>query len=182
MTWTDADIIKATKEGRDEGLVYLYKTHRDEFRQWAIRRYRVDSDLVLDAFQDAILALRFNMTQGKVEGIKSSLKTYLFAIGKNQLFNRLKKSKKEFSTEELSLLENTIRIKNAAEELNDRQEKIRNMVRQMEEPCRTILRMFYYLGYSMDVIAVRMEYKSEDVAKTLKSRCIKKIRAKIKAA
>lgn len=176
MTWTDEDIIQATREGRDDGLVYLYKQTRKEFEKWVARRYQVDADLGLDAFQDAILALRSNIARGRVDDIQSSLKTYLFAIGRNQLLNRLKKQGKEFSSEELSTVENTITTGDERKVLSERQEKIRDLVRRMEEPCRTLLKMFYYLGYSMSVIAVRLEYKSEDVAKTVKSRCIKKIR------
>ena len=176
MSWTDEAITKSIREGRDEGLVILYQSCRDEFRQWASRRYQVDSDVVQDAFQDAIMALRFNISHGKVDGLKSSLKTYLFAIGKNQLVNRLKKQKYEFSAEDLSTLEKVSLIAGEKEALSDRQERIRALVKRMDEPCHSILYMFYYLGYSMEIIATRMEYKSEDVAKTLKSRCIKKIK------
>lgn len=176
MTWTDEDIIKATREGRDDGLVYLYQQTRKEFEKWVRRRYHVDAHQGLDAFQDAILALRSNISRGRVDDIKSSLKTYLFAIGRNQLLNRLKKQGKEYSSEELSTVENTVTTSYEKQELSERQEKIRDLVRRMGEPCHTILKMFYYLGYSMSVISVRLEYKSEDVAKTVKSRCIKKIR------
>lgn len=176
MTWTDKDIIQSIRDGRDDGLVHLYKIHRSEFSNWASKKYRVDLDLVQDAFQDAILALRFNVVQGKADDLQSGLKTYLFAIGKNQLFNRLKKNKYEFSAEEITLLRRQSSENFQRHELTERQEKIKELVAKIDEPCHSILRMFYYLGYSMEVIAVRLEYKSEDVAKTLKSRCIKKIR------
>ncbi|MCB0689653.1 MAG: sigma-70 family RNA polymerase sigma factor [Saprospiraceae bacterium] len=177
MNWTDADIVQSILKGDEAGLVYLYKSHRAEFLGWASKRFQVDADLVSDAFQDAIMALRFNVVHGKVDGISSTLKTYLFAIGKNQLLNRLKKSKYEFSAEETILLERLVSTIEPVQELTDRQLKVKMFVQQIEEPCRSILRMFYYLGYSMDVIASRLDYKSEDVAKTIKSRCIRKLRS-----
>lgn len=177
MLWTDKDIIQSIKDGRDDGIVYLYKTYRDEFCQWAIKRYQVDYDLVQDAFQETVLALRFNLAHDRVKEMKSSLKTYVFAIGRNQLINRLKKSKYELSSDDLvSLQDHPRMIRNESNELTGRQAMIKKMIKKMEEPCHSILHMFYYLGYSMDVIAVRMNYKNEDVAKSQKSRCIKKIR------
>lgn len=176
MTWADKDIIQSIKDGQDDGIVHLYQIHRSEFGSWAAKKYQVDLDLVQDAFQDAILALRYNVVHGKADQLQSGLKTYLFAIGKNQLLNRLKKSRYEFSAEEIAMLENQSSENFADHELTERQERIKELVTRMDEPCHSILKMFYYLGYSMEVIAARMEYKSEDVAKTLKSRCIKKIR------
>ena len=174
--WTDSEIINSILDGRDDGIVHLYSACRQEFYQWASIRYHSDRDMVRDAFHDAILALRFNIVHGRFTESKSTLKTYLFAIGKNQLINRLKKTRYELSSDDLSTLQHQYVIAGETGELNDRQEMIRKMIRKMEEPCYSILQMFYYLGFSMDVIAHRLNYKSEDVAKSQKARCMKKIR------
>ena len=180
MKWTDSETVESISQGHDEGLVYLYKTHRDEFLEWARKRYQVDTDLASDAFQEAIIALRFNVVHGKLSKLSSTLKTYLFSVAKNQLLNRLKKSNFEISSDDLSQYEGVgVTIRGQAEVLSDRQERVRATIRTMNEPCLSILKMFYYLGFSMEVIASRMSYKSVDVAKSQKSRCFKKLKSAI---
>ncbi len=177
MNWTDDAIVTSIIEGRDDGLVHLYRTYRSEFSQWAITRYRVDTDLAYDAFQEAVIALRFNVINGKMQLQKSALKTYLFSIGKHQLFNRLKKTKYEQG--EADMMKYDQQVKSAGMELTARQILVRDQMMRMGEPCASILRMFYYLGYSMQVIAARMDYKNENVAKTQKMRCLKKLKVAI---
>jgi RNA polymerase sigma factor (sigma-70 family) len=183
LVWTDDEIIKSIREGRDDGIVYLYSTYRKEFCQWAVKHYPADHDIAQDAFQETMLAFRFNLVHNRIGEMKSTLKTYLFAIGKNQLINRLKKRHHEISSDDLTLLQHQqSMVKRDPEELTERQERIKKLIKNMEEPCHSILKMFYYLGYSMDVIAQRMDYKNEDVAKSQKARCIKKIREALTAS
>ena len=174
MKWTDASIVESIRVGNEEGLIHLYSTLRKSFLAWASKSYQVDDDLLNDAFQEAIIALRHNILHGRWSPSNSSLKTYLFSIGKNQLFNRLKKTKKETSSSDLVALAG--HVKGQSDPLTDRQVMVRNWIASMKDPCKSILKMFYYLGFSMEVIAERMNYKSEDVAKSQKMRCLKKLK------
>ncbi|NND32847.1 MAG: sigma-70 family RNA polymerase sigma factor [Saprospiraceae bacterium] len=177
MDWSDKKIIDSIKDGKDDGLVHLYRTLRGEFIQWAAKIYGIDMEMGSDAFQESILAFRFNVAHDRITELTSSIKTYLFAIGKNQILNQLKKKKREISVDDLTQIKSeTLIIRGQNEGLSERQEKIRSMIQHMEEPCLSILRMFYYQGYSMEVIASRMSYKNENVAKTQKSRCIAKLK------
>ena len=177
MKWTDDAILKSIMDGLDDGLIYLYRTYQNEFRSWAGARYHVDHELAGDAFQEAIIAFRFNVIHNKLGERTSTLKTYLFSIGKNKLLDRLKKSKHEVSSDDLSRNESLeVQIRGQQAELNDRQELVRSKIKSMFEPCKSILKMFYYMGYSMEVIAARMSYKNENVAKSQKLRCLKKLK------
>ena len=177
LNWSDTEIIRSIKDGHDAGLVHLYSSLREEFILWGVKRFQVDRDLISDAFQEAIIALRHNVIGDRLNQLKSSLKTYLFAIGRNQILNRLKKSKYELSAEDFkSLKHEHLTIKGEKEDLTDRQESVRAFIKQMKEPCKSILRMYYYLGFSMEVIASRMSYKNENVAKSQKMRCLKKLK------
>ena len=183
MSWEDSEIINSIKEGEEDGLVYMYTRYRAEFIRWVSKRYQVDDDMANDAFQEAILALRFNVVHNRLKEMRSSLKTYLFSIGKNQLLNRLKKSNYEISVEDLSSYQGaSALVISQKEALTERQELIRKEIAMMQDPCHSILRMFYYLGYSMEVIAARMSYRNEDVAKSQKLRCLKKLKAAVAIA
>jgi RNA polymerase sigma-70 factor (ECF subfamily) len=177
LVWSDQEIVNSIKDGQEEGLVYLYRTLRGEFVKWATKQFSIDADLGSDAFQEAILALRFNISHERLTEMTSSLKTYLFTIGRNQILNRLKKNKYEFSTDDLTNYQNeNLVIRGQKEQLSNEQEKVRLLIEKMQEPCFSILKMFYYLGYSMEVIATRMSYKNENVAKSQKLRCINKLK------
>ncbi len=177
LDWTDANIVESIKSGEEEGLIHLYRTLREGFVKWAGKRYGVDDDLLNDAFQEAIIALRHNVIHDRWVQGSSSLKTYLFSIGKNQLLGRLKRTKYESSKSDMIGV--TMHIKGQENELTDRQILVRNQIGVMADPCKSILKMFYYLGYSMEVIAARMAYKNEDVAKSQKMRCLKKLKQRI---
>ena len=41
----------------------------------------------------------------------------------------------------------------------------------MGEPCRSILKLFYFDRFAMDAIAARLGYKNEHVVKSQKLRC-----------
>ena len=168
--------MESIREGKEDGLVYLYTHFRKEFIHWGMKRYPVDRDMSSDAFQEAVIALRYNVMHGRLDGLSSTLKTYLFSIGKNQILTRMKKAAREYSTEEIDGYRDQL-IVLEREELSDRQVLISKMMKRLEEPCASILKMFYYHGYSMDVIATRMQYKNVNVAKTQKLRCLNKLRA-----
>ena len=52
---------------------------------------------------------------------------------------------------------------------------IRKYVKQMKEPCATVLGLFYFKDYSMQQIAQQMNYKNSDVAKTRKNKCMSQL-------
>lgn len=165
---------------RDERTVdRIYQEHRHGFILFA-KRYNLDSDSVLDVYQDAIIALCENAEKGKLDDLKSSLKTYLFSIGKYMIYARLRKMQKKvtyanienfhFEWEEYSGEEDSLEIK-----------QMRASLSKMGAKCQEILRLFYYQERNLDEITQIMEYDNKDVAKSQKSRCIKQLKELIKS-
>lgn len=151
----------------------LYNSHRQEFSSWAAGTYQVDQNLAADAFQEAILAFRHNVAYDKYRPASGSIKTYLFAIGKNWILTYLKrkklgKDKAEEIAESASALPD--------QELSERQLGIRAAVAKLTEPCLSIIKYFYYDGLPMEAIARRLNYKNEKVVKSQKVRCMQKLR------
>lgn len=50
------------------------------------------------------------------------------------------------------------------------------------DPCSKILKMYYFDEFSMKEIADAMNYRSSDSAKTMKNRCLDKLKARVKDA
>lgn len=172
QTYTeDQTLIQRIKDGDETSLVKIYKEYRPAFQQWAQHSYRIDEEQSADAFQDAVVCLYRNIVQGKLESLTSSLKTYLFAIGKNVVRKKLQQPV-TLESSELGLVENLYTDPVDQFATNDRQQLVARLMETIGEPCKSILELFYFRGFSMEAIATRLQYKNENVVKTQKLRCL----------
>lgn len=167
----DQQLIESIRKGDEKSIVRVYQLHKEGFVHWAQVNYRIGESDALDAFQDAVVCLYKNIVKGKLESLTSSLKTYLYAIGKNIVRKKLQQSV-VLDKDDLWILENL-----KAEPVddfanNERQRFVAKLMSTIGEPCQTILRLFYFNNFSMDAIAQAMNYKNENVVKTQKLRCL----------
>ena len=70
-------------------MEWVYSNYKEEFMGFSFK-YGLSSDEALDVYQDTVVAMYQNFVGKKVELTSSSLKTYLFGIGKFKLFSVLK--------------------------------------------------------------------------------------------
>ena len=163
--------------GDESTFEQVYELYREPFVKWVLHKYGVDEDEAIDIFQDAVISLYENALGGRLKN-ESGLKSYLFVIGRNILINRLKKNKRMVSTDAFPHLRNTVLHQEliAYEEVSEETLKVSKLLLQLGEPCKSILEYYYFHNWSMEDIALRLEYNSPDVAKTQKSRCVKRFR------
>lgn len=162
--------IEKLKQRDPKTLERLYLAHKTSFVQFAAK-YQMRQEDVLDVYQDAFVAMVENAEKGKIDDLKSELKTYLFSIGKYMIYNVLKKPK----TEELIYLEDSFEV----EDLNESEDlllKLEKNLNNLGEQCYKILRMFYYENLKLDDILNKSSYQSKDVLKSQKARCIKQLK------
>ena len=174
QTW-----LSGFKAGKKEAVNVLYDEYRPVFVKWLIRKYQCMEDEAVDVFQDSIIALYKNAQLGRLDDLKSSVQTYLFAIGKNVYLNRLRKRKELVSDEALSSVETNEQGIEQKLQSNDRKKLIAKLLNQMKDPCKSILYLFYYRRYSIEAIQKAMKYNSIDVVKTQKKRCIRGLEKRI---
>lgn len=165
---------------RDERTINeVYQEYRHGFILFA-KRYKLDDDTVLDVYQDAIIALCENAEKGKLDELQSSLKTYLFSIGKYMIFAHLRKNQKKIDFENIDNFH--FEWEDYTEEKDNIEiNKLRASFSQMGAKCQEILRLFYYQERNLDEITSIMQYENKDVAKSQKSRCIKQLKELIKS-
>jgi len=161
----------------------LYYKHRDAFINFG-KKYGLDYDDLTDIYQEAFIALRNKALSGKLEDVKSSLKTYLFGIGKYMIFDRLKEKRKttnldntlyKVSDEEIVVVEIQ-----KPQELTLEQRLLKQFFKKLGKKCQELLTMFYSRGLSIDDIIELSDYSSSSVVRSQKSRCIKTLRELIK--
>lgn len=170
-------LATALAEDRDAALRDVYRVYRNSYMVW-INRVNSDKTLQLDSFQEAVVTLYENVVSGKVKESSTSIKTYLFSIGRNKLLNAIKKERHQSSLSgDAELFSDE---KNSVDpELKNR---LSNGFDQLGERCRQLLKRFYYDRYSLEAIMHEMDYQSENAVKSYKSRCLSRLRDLVKEA
>ncbi len=175
------DIIAKIKAGDEEEIVSLYTSYRNDFIHWAGFKFQLSREEALDIFQDTLVSFYDSIKQGKLTEIHYSIKTYLYAIAKHMIYNKLKYDKKfkpdQDDFETFSSVEST----DEPLILTERKKIMVALLAQMREPCATLLRLFYFDAFSMEAIASKLHYKNTDVVKTQKLRCIKELKRKVES-
>jgi RNA polymerase sigma-70 factor (ECF subfamily) len=177
----ELNIFEQLRKDPDEVLVKLYGQYRKEFLSWAYKTYAVLEEDSTDCFQDAMIIFYRNIKSGKLNHLNSSIKTYLFSIGKNLLFRKFKDKSRHLPLTD-SIYRETDSDNFEFPELysgNSIENVIAAMVSKLKDPCKSILKYFYYRGFSMDEIAEEMNYKNAQTVKAQKVRCIKELQGLI---
>lgn len=169
------DIIHRIKANDESIIAFLYKSYRNEFIKWSLRRFAIQEDDVKDVFQDIVISFYRNVSEGKLNSINCSVKTYLFSCGRNHLLNLSKKNQKfinlsgfEFTNDEIINIEKM-------EKTHYDKNLIENAIKELPEDHQQVLKMYYYDNFSLDLIAKKLGYKNSNVIKTIKSNSLKKM-------
>ena len=178
----EKEVLNQLQTGNMDILKKIYLEYKTPFYNYA-KGFSISKNEILDIYQDVILAFQENVRTGKVTKLESSIKTYLFSIGKYMIYNRVKKLNKlrlvdNFNDKDEKLvLEHNFLFE---QELNNNQKKIKYGFSLLGEKCKEILTLFYYRGFSLDEITSYLNYKNKDVTKSQKNRCLKSLKDKMK--
>ena len=168
----DQQLLEKIKEDNDKGILELYRLYRDNFVHWAQQNYKIEEESAADVFQDTVISLHNNIVKGKLFELTSSLKTYLYVIGKNIIRKKFNKMEVSFEQEEEQIA-NTITVEIIDKVvLNKRQQLVSSLMNSMDEPCQIVLRLFYFKKISVPSITQQMANKNENEAMKQKFRCI----------
>lgn len=171
----DKQFIEQLKSGDKKALDTIYLSYRNEFISFA-NKFSLHKDDALDIYQDSIIVFYENVRSGKLKDLTSTVKTYLFSIGKYKIYNTLNERKKivdQTDFEASSNFEDDSLFTDIPEEQT---QKLQESFEKLGKKCREVLRLFYYEGQSIGEIQNILHYTSKDVVKSQKSRCIKQLK------
>jgi len=179
----EVDLINIFIEENNTQIKKVYYKHRDVFFGFG-KKYRLTDAELADIYQDAFLALRKQALSGKLYDVKSSMKTYLFGIGKHLIFNELKRQKNFIRVRvnnNNEVAKSHEIVLNRTLELTLEQKLLQENFKKLGKKCKNVLTLFYYRGLTNEEIAQQENYENEAVVRSQKSRCLKTLKEYIKS-
>ena len=167
-------IVDQLRLNNEKVLNDVYLEYREPFIAFA-KKYGLKNEDALDVFQDAVIAMHQNFVVKQVTLNKNvSLKTYLFAIGKNIIKNRLKKEHRMYVVNDFNT---GMAVDEESEPIDPELiSKMQKGFEKLGKKCKEIITLFYYRGFSILEIVDRMGYKDANTVKSQKSRCLKQLK------
>ena len=171
------NIIDKLKQGDSNTLQKIYIENREIFLNYC-KKHNIGLEDSSDIYQDAILVLRENAINNKIDGLKSSISTYLFAIGKFKMFHKFREKSKLNITDDIQIVEKNFDfdVNLYEDKLTNKQRLLQKGFKKLGKRCQKILKLFYFEGYTLDEIKDILEYSDKKVLKSQKSRCIKQLK------
>ncbi|MBS1916114.1 MAG: sigma-70 family RNA polymerase sigma factor [Bacteroidetes bacterium] len=181
---TDQEIIynlHQTGFGRRKGEEQLFAAYSYFIRE-GMKKYALSEDDAFDAYSDSILSAIQKISDGTFEG-RSSVKTYIYQIFHNKCVDLLRKKTTHKSSvhQTTSISEMFFQISDSAKsviqkliEKND-WDLLKQRLNELGENCKQLL-VFSASGNTDKEIAAIFGYKTSDVVKTSRLRCLEKLR------
>jgi RNA polymerase sigma factor (sigma-70 family) len=152
------------------------------FIREGMRKHRLSEEEAFDAYSDSVLVAIENISNETFKG-ESSLKSYLYKIFHNKCVDLFRKNsthknsvnRAESINEELFRL--TDKSRSILQTLIEKTEwrVLKERLAQIGDDCRKML-LLWADSYSDKEIAVVLEYKTANVVKTSRLRCLAKLR------
>jgi RNA polymerase sigma factor (sigma-70 family) len=182
--YTDQEIIEQLRQSgiekrRSEEQLFNRFSY---FVREGMTKHALSEDESFNAYSDTILAAIENIRNTHFEA-RAALKTYLFQIFHNKCVDLLRKRttnknsvhRPESISDKLMLLSDTAR--SVVQKLIDKADwnLLKEKLKELEDKCRQLL-MFWGENYSDKEIASLLNYKTADVVKTSRLRCLERLR------
>jgi RNA polymerase sigma factor (sigma-70 family) len=119
--------------------------------------------------------------KGKLTKLTSSVKTYLFSIGKNLFREKFRdKHNKLVNLDDVSntsIVQETVDNSVLDAYHNNHQKMlVKKLLAEIGDPCKTLLQLIFIQNYSVDAVVETMNYSDDRVVRKRKSLCLKKMR------
>lgn len=164
--------------GDETALEKAYLAYKEEFINF-FKSYDISTEVVLDIYQDSMVVVFQKFVNEKFRLENSSLKTYIFGIGKNKVYDHFKiKQKKTRLIDDVQIGVEAFKMESPP---NSYEKSLAKNLKLISESCRHILELFYYKNLSIKEIVLTTDYKDENTVKSHKSRCMKKLKALCKS-
>lgn len=142
-----------------------------------IKKNSGDFDDAKDIFHDALLNFILKVKEGKDD--IGDIKGYLFVSCRNSWITKQRRAQKFSSTETMIMNEGHDEVNENMDE-QERSDIMDELLTALGERCKELLKLTFYMDFSLKEAAEALGISSDEVAKTTQYRCKKKLTALIK--
>ncbi len=170
----EQNIIQKLRTGDESGLRQMFDTYYSPLCVFALK-YIDSFDLAEDLVQEVFIKF---WEKKKVQGLRGSLKSYLFSAVKNDSLNHIRQNKK-FRIEELDdefdlLMEQSSDM----EDLEDKKLKLYQEMENLSEQSRKVFEAIIFQNMKYKEVAEELDV-SVNTIKTHFSRALKQLRSSL---
>lgn len=171
---TDQEIYTGVAHKDNKAFLYLYETNLDSVIRLVTKNNGTPDD-ARDVFQEGLLALWTNVSNGKFEvNDNVKLSTYLYSLCRNIWISRLRKNKVLYSIKDYHQEE----IADEVDQMSRHYDRIIMLEKQFQKlggSCQKLLKLFYFDKAKLKEIAMILGI-TEKSAKNNKYRCMQTLR------
>lgn len=175
------DNLRQESSSKRKGEEQLFTSYTYFIRE-GMHKHGLSEDEAFDAYSDTILSAIEKIRNGSFEG-RSSLKTWLYQIFHNKCVDHLrKKTTNKHSVHQTTTINDWLMQlsdtgKSIVQKLIDKTDwdLLKQKLNEIGDTCKRLLTLSAE-GYSDKEIAELMKYKTADVVKTSRLRCLEKLR------
>ncbi len=174
------DIIIRMKKGDKKAFNTMYLAFRPAFLAFFSSKYSLEKEVCFDLYQQTMLQVYENILQGKLDDIQSTLKTYVFGVGKNISSNESRYKKVRINHKDSVrdyIVQTQVEYTEVDKELIKR---VMKKIKEMKEVCQKLLIGYYVENKKTIELQYELKFSSEQGVRTQKSRCLNYLRKMIK--
>ncbi len=168
------ELFAGLRRGDSSAFRKVYVLHFNMIKYFIIKNSGREED-AHDIFQEAMVALFEQLGSGKFE-LKSSLKTWIYAVCRNKWMKQLEKQKRNVRLVDFETVDPVVLPEDLAAQ-NEKSVSLRKCLEQLGTQCRKLLLLYYYFKKSMEEIAIDLNYTNADNAKSQKYKCLQKLKS-----
>ncbi|MGB4839414.1 MAG: sigma-70 family RNA polymerase sigma factor [Saprospiraceae bacterium] len=172
MSW-----IERIKQDQNKALQEIYHLYRSDCVSWLQRQYNVREDEAVDVFQMAMITLYDSAILGKVRSETTDVKSFLYGVAKNKVYELLRHKKKRIPAEDHHVLFTYMSAEMPYFNTEDALNLAVKALDELGDPCKSVIQMYYYKNYSMEEITEKLGYKNADTTKNQKYKCLKRLQS-----
>lgn len=181
----DEFLLHKLKTGDEHFVKQIFHSYWPAFNNFLAKNHTISGDGELDIYAQTFTIFYFNIKEDKITApLSSTLKTYLFGIGKKVILRYLKNEKKHHSLEHLGEddLQKTKQLPEIIDyfDLEWQQNFVQDLLSRLDNGCRQILELSFIQEYVDEAIQREMNIPSLSAVRQRRLYCLNKLRTLVK--
>lgn len=174
------EIITRISAGEFHDIDMLYTEYRKDFINWGYKVFKnADKDLLIDAWQNAVIAFYQQIVSKKLVHLNCEIKTYLFVLAKRYFLKSWEKMQKVNNIDKSNW-----EVMETAEiiefEMDDpwttEKQQVSAAISTMGAQCKELLKYKFVDDLSIEDIMIKSGYNNVNTVSASLSRCLRKLK------